>query len=101
VICNPPYVSAAEFEKLPRNITEYEPKLALFAGVDGLDIYRRISQKADDFLKPDAALMMEIGYSQGHPVRLLLEQTGCFAQIKIEKDSQNNDRIITAKKVKN
>jgi len=100
IVCNPPYVSAAEFENLAQNITDYEPKLALFAGVDGLDTYRRICEKADAFLKPDAALMMEIGYSQGHPVRQLLEQTGCFDEIKIEKDAQNNDRIITAKKHK-
>jgi release factor glutamine methyltransferase len=57
-----------------------------------------IAQKIDDFLKPDAALILEIGYAQGQPVRELLEQTGCFSEIKIEKDYQNNDRIVTAKK---
>ena len=98
IVCNPPYVSAAEFEKLTQNITDYEPKLALFAGTDGLDIYRRICEKADAFLKPDAALMMEIGYSQGQAVRELLERTACFDEITIEKDSHNNDRIITTKK---
>jgi len=98
IVCNPPYVSTAEFEKLGKNIKDYEPKVALFAGADGLDIYRRIIKRVDVFLKPDAALMLEIGYSQGPAVRELLEQTGCFSKITIEKDFHNNDRIVVAKK---
>jgi release factor glutamine methyltransferase len=101
IVCNPPYVSTAEYEKLDKNVQDYEPKVALFAGVDGLDIYRRIIEKADQFLKPDAALILEIGYAHGSAVRELLEQTGTFAEIKIEKDLHNNDRIATAKKTKN
>jgi len=100
IVCNPPYVSTAEYEKLDKKIIDYEPKVALFAGVDGLDIYRRIIEKAEEFLKPDAALMLEIGYAQGRAVKELLEQTGAFAEIKIEKDFNNNDRIATAKKQK-
>ena len=98
IVCNPPYVSAAEFQALDKTVKDHEPKLALFAGPDGLDIYRRIAEKADDFLKPDAALILEIGYSQGQAVRELLEQMGCFTEIKIEKDFHNNDRIVTAVK---
>ncbi len=100
IVCNPPYVSTAEYEKLDRNVKDYEPKKALFAGVDGLDIYCRIIEKAEEFLKPDAALMLEIGYAQGPAVRQLLEQTGAFVNIKIEKDPHNNDRIVIAKKQK-
>lgn len=99
IVCNPPYVSAAEFEKLGKNIRDYEPKLALLAGIDGLDIYRRICEKADQFLKPDAALMLEVGYSQGQAVRELLERTKCFTEITIEKDYHDNNRVVTAKKV--
>jgi len=99
IVCNPPYVSGAEYEKLDKNVKDYEPKVALFAGIDGLDIYRRIIEKADRFLKPGAALMLEIGYAQGRAVKELLEQTGSFAEIKIEKDLSNNDRIATAQKI--
>lgn len=99
IVCNPPYVSDAEYEKFDRNVKDYEPKIALFAGVDGLDIYRRIIEKAEQFLKPGAALMLEIGYAQGRAVKELLEQTGVFAEIKIEKDFHNNDRIVSARKV--
>jgi release factor glutamine methyltransferase len=100
IVCNPPYVSTAEYEKLDKNVKDYEPKKALFAGVDGLDIYHRVIEKAEEFLKPDAALMLEIGYAQGPAVRQLLEQTGAFVNIKIEKDPHNNDRIAIAKKQK-
>jgi release factor glutamine methyltransferase len=98
IVCNPPYVSTAEFEGLGKNIKDYEPKAALLAGADGLDIYRRIIERVDVFLKSDAALMLEIGYSHGPAVRELLEQTGCFTKITIEKDFHNNDRIVIAKK---
>ncbi|MHC4329959.1 MAG: peptide chain release factor N(5)-glutamine methyltransferase, partial [Planctomycetota bacterium] len=80
-------------------VKDYEPKSALYAGTDGLDIYRRIIEKADQFLKPGAALMLEIGYAQGPAVRELLEQTGTFVKIKIEKDLHDNDRIVTARKI--
>ena len=98
IVSNPPYVTAAEYEKLAQNVKDYEPRLALFAGVDGLVLYRRILERVDDFLKPDAALIMEIGYAQGPALKELLEKTGIFADIKIEKDLSNNDRIVTARK---
>jgi release factor glutamine methyltransferase len=99
IVCNPPYVSEPEFEKLEKNVKHYEPRLALYAGQDGLDVYRRICEKVGDFLKPDAALMLEIGYAQGRAVKELLDATGVFAEIKVEKDFHNNDRIVTARKV--
>jgi release factor glutamine methyltransferase len=99
VVCNPPYVSASEFETLDKNVKNYEPRLALFAGEDGLDIYRRVIAQVDKFLKPDAALMLEIGYRQGQTVSQLLEQAGCFRKITVEKDFHNNDRIAIAVKI--
>ncbi len=98
IVCNPPYVSAAEFENLGKNIKDYEPRLALFAGDDGLDIYRRIVENVDAFLKPSAALMLEVGYNQGQDVRQLFEQANSFSEVTIEKDFHGKDRIIIAKK---
>jgi len=98
IVCNPPYVSSSEYQALGRNVKDYEPKIALYAGDDGLDTYRKITEKVCDFLNPDADLILEIGYSQGPAVKELLEKTACFDEIKIEKDYQNNDRIVTALK---
>jgi release factor glutamine methyltransferase len=99
IVCNPPYVSNAEYEDLADNVKEYEPRLALHAGTDGLDVYRRIAERIDQFLKPGAALMLEIGYAQGPAVRELLEGTGVLTGIAIDKDFHNNDRIAVAAKV--
>ena len=77
---------------------DYEPKLALFAGDDGLDIYRRIIEAMGAFLKSDAAVMLEIGYNQREAVKQLLEWAGCFSGIAIEKDHCGNDRVVIAKK---
>ena len=98
IVCNPPYVSAAEYEALDKNVKDYEPKAALLAGEDGLDIYRRIVEKIDRFLKPDGALLLEIGYAQGPAVRELVERTALFSTITVEKDNQNNDRVVTARR---
>jgi release factor glutamine methyltransferase len=96
IVCNPPYVSAAQYETLDRNVKEYEPRLALYAGPEGLDVYRRLVEKVDQFLKPDGVLLLEIGYQQGPAVRELLEQTKSFSQIRINKDLQGHDRVVTA-----
>jgi release factor glutamine methyltransferase len=98
IVCNPPYVSRSEYEGLEKNVKDYEPKKALFAGEDGLDVYHRIIEKVAQFLKPTAMLMLEMGYAQGSAVRELLEQTMAFAEIKIEKDFHDNDRIVCAKR---
>ncbi len=99
IACNPPYVSAPEYEALDRNVKDYEPRIALYAGQDGLDVYRRIVEKVGQFLKPDGVLLLEIGYQQGSAVRELLEQTGIFTQIRIDKDLQGHDRVVAAVRV--
>ncbi|MHC4881301.1 MAG: peptide chain release factor N(5)-glutamine methyltransferase [Planctomycetota bacterium] len=98
IVSNPPYVSEPEYAALDKNVKDYEPAHALLAGADGLDVYKRILEKVDDFLKPDGALMMEIGYAQGPAIRELLEASGVFKTITIEKDFANNDRIAVAAK---
>ena len=99
ITANPPYVSRSEMEKLENNVRKYEPPVALHGGVDGLDIYRRIIAEVDVCLKSGAALMMEIGYAQGQSIKKMLEEINIFSEIKIEKDLNNNDRIVTAIKM--
>lgn len=96
IVSNPPYISTSEYETLDKNVKEYEPKKALHAGDDGLDVYRRTIEQANEHLKDDGALMLEIGYAQGQAIKGLLEAAGCFSEITIEKDFQNNDRVVTA-----
>ena len=98
ILCNPPYVSQAEYEALDRNVKAYEPAEALLAGPEGLDLYQRLFQQVADHLKPDAAILIEIGYRQGPAVRALAEQTGLFDRIRIEKDFQHHDRLVIGKR---
>jgi len=96
IVCNPPYVSTGEYERLERNVRDYEPKVALLAGADGLEVYRRICGQVGRFLKTDGALMLEVGYNQGPAVGSLLEQTGIFDRIETEKDFNNIGRVVIA-----
>jgi len=98
IVCNPPYVSTAEYAKLDRNVRDFEPRSSLLAGVDGLDVHTRIAGKVGGFLKPDGVLMLEIGYTQADAVRELLEQTGVFSQVTVAKDLSGRDRVVIATK---
>ena len=93
VVSNPPYVSEAEYAELDKNVRDYEPREALIAGPKGLDIYERLLNQIEPFLKPDAALMLEIGYQQGPDIATMLEASGLFSTIQIHKDSQTHDRL--------
>lgn len=96
IISNPPYISTDEYKNLDKNVKDYEPKIALLAGDEGMDIYKQIINQAPDHLKPNAKLMMEIGYKQGKAIVDLLNSSGQFTDITIEKDFAKNDRIVTA-----
>jgi release factor glutamine methyltransferase len=95
-VCNPPYVSEPEYQKLAPNVKDFEPKSALTAGNDGLDIIKKIIADAGRHLKPTGTLMLEIGNDQGNAVRNLLETAGYFGDVKIEKDYSNLDRLAVA-----
>ena len=77
-------------------VQRFEPKSALTAGKDGLDIIKKIIADANQHLKPTGTLMLEIGNEQGNAVRNLLETAGYFGTVKIEKDYSNLDRLAVA-----
>lgn len=96
IASNPPYVSELEYEKLAPNVKDFEPKSALTAGKDGLDIIKKIIANTNQYLKPAGTLMLEIGNEQGNAVRNLLETVGYFSDVKIEKDYSTLDRLAIA-----
>ena len=97
IVSNPPYVTDGEYEELMPEVKEHEPKLALTAGADGLDIYRRIAEEAPAFLNDDGILLLEIGCSQAEAVSKLLKEN-CFTDIRVVKDLADLDRVIICKK---
>lgn len=96
IVSNPPYVASDEFEVLDRSVRDYEPRLALDGGPDGLMYIRQIVSQSGQLLRPDGTLMLEIGYRQGKQVCELLQGNGAFARVELFKDSQGWDRIVVA-----
>ncbi len=93
IVSNPPYISDCEYKTLACDVRDYEPKIALCAGDDGLGFYRRIIKYAPRFLNPKGALILEIGYDQKHDVTELMTDAG-FSQITCHKDLARNDRCV-------
>ena len=95
LVCNPPYVSQNEPEKVQRQVREFEPGIAVFAGKSGLEIYQRLIPQANKLLKPGGWLVMEIGYSIEDAVRSLLDGWG---EIHVTNDLQGIPRVVAAQK---
>ena len=84
-ISNPPYIPRDTYEKLPKEVKNFEPKVALLGGEDGLEHIREIIQKAPLFLKEKGWLILEIHFDQSEKVKQLLIKNK-FTSIKIVKD---------------
>ena len=95
VVSNPPYVSEEERDKVQREVRKFEPKVAVFGGPHGLDIYRRLIPQAKDVLKPGGWLVMEIGFSQEEEIRGLLSG---WSEVRVTADLQGIPRVVAAKK---
>lgn len=93
IVSNPPYIPKDDIEKLQTEVKDFEPRLALDGGIDGLDFYKRISEEAKDYLYKDGLLIYEIGYNQSNMVEEILLKNN-FKDIKILKDYQGFDRVI-------
>jgi len=72
IASNPPYVALDDAPTLAPEVRDHEPALALYAGVSGLDIYRRLIPQAFDLLRPGGLLALEIGYNQRDALAELL-----------------------------
>ena len=80
---------------LDPEVRDHDPEKALFAGADGLDFYRRISEEAPKYLKPGGKIYLELGYTQAEAVSLLLFQNG-FSGIRTVQDLSGKDRVVRA-----
>jgi len=84
-ISNPPYIPIYTYEKLPKEVKNFEPKVALVGGEDGLEHFREIIQKAPLFLKDNGWLILENHFDQSEKVKQLLIKNK-FTSIEIVKD---------------
>ncbi len=95
IVSNPPYVPGSDRETLAVEVRDHEPALALFAGNDGLDIYRRLIPAAFASLASGGFIALEIGYGQQPAIHDLLTGAG-FQHIEFHSDLQNIPRVAVA-----
>ena len=97
-VCNPPYIPRAEIVNLQPEL-DYEPRIALDGGRDGLYFYRRIIQQAPAYLKKGGFLILEIGFNQCPAIKELFKSVGKFKIVEVVKDYSDIDRVIVAQSV--
>ncbi len=91
IVCNPPYIKSSEIPNLQREVKNFEPKIALDGGDDGLDFYRRISKSIRSYLAKDGILLLECGEGQAEEILKLFEKRD-YAMVM--KDLSGVDRFI-------
>jgi release factor glutamine methyltransferase len=96
VVSNPPYVSKRDWEGLPPEIREFEPRRALLAGESGLELIQRLVRQARTFLKPGGYLIFEIGDGQRDDVLALFGRR--WTEIETAWDLAGKPRVITARR---
>jgi release factor glutamine methyltransferase len=95
IVSNPPYVPTADRASLHPQVRDHEPAAALFAGLDGLDIYRRLIPQARAALQPNGLLALEIGHGQREAIASLLSG---WNELRFLDDLQHIPRIALARK---
>lgn len=92
IVSNPPYIKNSDLAMLDAEVRDYEPRIALAGGIDGLDAYRVIAREATTFLKEDGHLFLEVGFDQAEEVRTLFLQN--FTHTEIIKDLNGFGRVV-------
>jgi len=93
IVSNPPYVPSAEIDTLAREVRDFDPRLALDGGADGLDAYRTILPAAASLLSPGGRLIVEVGAGQGGAVLGLAARLG-FVHAETRRDLAGIDRVV-------
>jgi len=98
IVCNPPYISAKEYEKLPAGVTAFEPREALWAGEKGTEFYEKLVYPAGSHFKKNGWLLLEIGATQEKSVRKIVEDSGIYDNIDVRRDYAGLPRVIRARR---
>jgi release factor glutamine methyltransferase len=91
---NPPYIPASDIAGLPADVRDFEPRLALDGGADGLTLVRQIVAQALSHLRPGGLLALEIGADQG-PTTLEIFRAGGFVEVEVARDLGGRDRVVS------
>ena len=95
IVANPPYLPVAEIDTLAPEVRDYDPRLALDGGPDGLDFYRRLAREAAKYLEPAGRIMLEFGDGQADRIREIFADHNWVVE-RIEADYSGRPRILVA-----
>ena len=98
IVSNPPYIPTRDIEALAPEIRQYEPRLALDGGLDGLDCIREILSRAPAHLVPGGVILLETGFDQGPALESLVKSLPCYEDFQSIKDEAGHHRVVKIKK---
>ncbi len=98
IVSNPPYIKKYRLKYLERDVAQYEPRLALDGGLDGLSEIRKVIKKTSELIKKNGVFILEIGFDQKNKVINILKREGFYIN-SAQKDLGNNDRCIVSTKI--
>lgn len=98
ITANPPYVSEGQWPELPREVREFEPRQALLAGPEGLEVIGPIIAGAGAHLRAQGWLLVEIGAGQGEAVKRLARRAGIFSEIGLVPDLAGIERVLVCQR---
>ncbi|MCP9454730.1 MAG: peptide chain release factor N(5)-glutamine methyltransferase [Nitrospira sp.] len=99
IVSNPPYLSEAEWEQLPPEVRQFEPRSALVAGPTGTEYHERLLRDSLSYLTPSGTLVMEIGCGQLPTVCRLIEASGGYGPVRVVKDETGIDRTVVVQRL--
>lgn len=97
IVSNPPYVAEAEFAALEPEVRDFEPRIALDGGRDGMDFYRTIATGLTRWLKPSGEVMLEVGAGQADAVEAMLRAAGFASSVRL-RDLAGVERVVRARR---
>jgi release factor glutamine methyltransferase len=97
IVSNPPYLEDTEIAAVEPEVRNYEPRIALAAGRDGLEIMRRIASGVVPHLRPGGELMVEVGLGQAPAVATLFQDAG-LGVVSVINDFAGHPRVVHARK---
>ena len=98
ILSNPPYIPSGRIESLDRSVRDFEPRLALDGGADGLDIHRRILADLPARLRPGGLAFLEIQFDQGEQVLALAGAVEGLEEPRVVRDFAGNDRVLKVRR---
>jgi len=94
IVANLPYVCSGDWEALPPEIREHEPRVALDGGPDGLREIERLLEEVPSYLRPGGSILVELGPSQAAPALALARRCFPGAAARIQPDAAGLDRLL-------